>query len=104
VSAGTDFPINPLDPMANFALMTTRRETGGSSVGAAEAVTRAEALRLLTSPTYTFDDDRAGSLEPGRWADIAVLSGNPLVDDEGLEVEMTIVDGRVVHERASVPA
>jgi predicted amidohydrolase YtcJ len=108
VSAGTDYPVNPLDPLVNLAVMTTRRDAAGQLVGAAEAVTREEALRLLTSPRYTFDDDHAGVLAPGRRADLAVLSGDPLtVDDDRLRelrVDLTVVDGRVVHERKAVPA
>lgn len=103
VSAGTDFPVNPLEPLVNVALMTTRRDARGVDVGAAEAVTRIEALRLLTSSAarYTFDEDERGTLEPGRLADLVVLSGDPLTVPEpaGLRVELTVVDGRIVFER-----
>jgi predicted amidohydrolase YtcJ len=110
VSAGTDYPINPLEPLVNLLLMTTRRDARGADVGAAEAVTREEALRLLTSSAtrYTFDEHERGTLEPGRLADVVVLSGDPLTvpDAEltGLRTELTVVGGRVVFERAGVPA
>ena len=45
-----------------------------------------------------------GSIEPGKWADLAVLSGNPLAADargaaRRFTVDMTLVAGRVVYER-----
>lgn len=110
VSAGTDHPINPLEPLINLQLMTTRRDAHGTDVGAGEAVTREEALRLLTSSAawYTFDEHDRGTLEPGRLADLVVFSGDPLTvpADEltALRTDLTVVDGRVVFERAGVAA
>ncbi len=52
----------------------------------------------------TFDEDRKGSLEPGKLADVAVLSQDPLTCDlaelRNTVAEMTIVDGEVVFDRA----
>jgi predicted amidohydrolase YtcJ len=52
----------------------------------------------------TGQERRLGSIEPGKWADLAVLSDNPLtVDVEDLpkiKVDMTLLNGRVVYERA----
>jgi hypothetical protein len=49
------------------------------------------------------DETNRGSVEPGKWADLAVLSGNPLaVRPEalpGIAVEMTFLAGRVAYER-----
>jgi tripartite-type tricarboxylate transporter receptor subunit TctC len=50
----------------------------------------------------TFDEDKKGSLEPGKLADLAVLTADPLtVDDAGLRdisATMTMVGGKIVHE------
>ena len=49
------------------------------------------------------DEPNRGSIEPGKWADLAVLSANPLaVDAEALAeiaVDMTVVAGQVAFER-----
>jgi predicted amidohydrolase YtcJ len=45
----------------------------------------------------TFEEERKGTLEPGKLADLAVLSG-PLLD-EATAVDLTVVDGEVVFER-----
>jgi predicted amidohydrolase YtcJ len=72
-----------------------------------QAITRAEALRCATaSGAYlTFDEGKKGSLEPGKLADLAVLTADPLtVDDAGLRdisAAMTMVGGKIVHETAN---
>ncbi len=80
----------------------------GKPVGASQALTRAEALHCATmgGAYLTFEEDEKGSLEPGKLADIAVLSQDPL----GCELsalretvaDMTIVGGRVVFDRTAV--
>ena len=69
-----------------------------------QTLTRAEALRCAThnNAFLTFDEDRKGSLEPGKLADMAVLSADPLtVEEVGIrEVKsiMTMVGGQIVYE------
>jgi hypothetical protein len=50
----------------------------------------------------TFDEDKKGSLEPGKQADLAVLSDDPLTIEEKSIADitslMTIVGGRTVHQ------
>ena len=49
-----------------------------------QAITRQEALRCATmgGAYLTFDEDKKGSLEPGKLADLAVLSADPLTAAE----------------------
>jgi predicted amidohydrolase YtcJ len=69
-----------------------------------QALGRADALRCATAngAYLTFDESKKGSLEPGKLADLAVLSADPLTVEEGKIAEltslMTMVGGRVVHE------
>ena len=68
-----------------------------------QAITRAEALRCATmgGAYLTYDEDRKGSLEPGKLADLAVLSADPLTvaepDIRDIAADMTMVGGRIVH-------
>jgi predicted amidohydrolase YtcJ len=72
-------------------------------VAPGQAVTRAEALRCATfnGAYLTFDEGKKGSLEPGKLADLAVLSADPLsVEEAGIRdisALMTMVGGRIVH-------
>jgi len=69
-----------------------------------EAITRSEALRCSTvnGAYLTFDEAKKGSIEPGKLADLAVLSADPLsVEENSIRVItslMTMVGGRIVYE------
>ncbi|HEX7127450.1 MAG TPA: amidohydrolase [Thermodesulfobacteriota bacterium] len=79
----------------------SRRRLGESRLG------REEALRLTaqTGHLLTWSEDRRGSIEPGKDADLVVLDGNPLTCPEDaikdLRVDLTMVGGRIVHEGAA---
>ena len=72
-------------------------------LGPAQRLDTLRALRLMTSQAahISFEEQRKGTLEAGKFADLAVLSANPLTTpaDElgGIEVLQTFVDGRIVH-------
>jgi predicted amidohydrolase YtcJ len=73
-------------------------------VGAKQALSRMEALRCATAngAYLTFDEDKKGSLQPGRLADLTVLSADPFTVEESKIAEivsqMTMVGGKIVHE------
>jgi predicted amidohydrolase YtcJ len=73
-----------------------------------QALTREEALRCATmgGAYVAFEEDIKGSLEPGKLADVAVLSQDPLTcpleDLRDTVAEMTIVGGEVVFDRQRV--
>ncbi len=103
---GTDAPVVDWNPFESIWWMVTRRihAQGGIRVlGPDEAIGREEALRLYTmgSAETCFMEAKTGSLEPGKLADIAVLTADPLTvpEDAIREIRacLTIVGGRVVH-------
>ncbi|HBH03779.1 MAG: hypothetical protein A2W08_18970 [Candidatus Rokubacteria bacterium RBG_16_73_20] len=77
----------------------------GRAIAPAQALTREEALRACTNEgAYLLgEEDRRGSLEPGKLADLAVLSEDPLACAlerlPGITADLTLVGGRVVWER-----
>jgi len=102
VSAATDAV--PNDPLFCMWVMLARKDRrSGKIMGANGAINNETALRLLTvnGAWLTFEEDRKGPLLPGYFADIAVLSGNPLTATaEGLldiSCQATMVGGRWVH-------
>jgi predicted amidohydrolase YtcJ len=76
------------------------------AIAPSQAISRERALRAATNDGawLTMDEDRKGSLEPGKFADLAVLSDDPLTCGEAsmaeIEADITVVGGRVVHQRA----
>ena len=105
LGAGTDFPVNPINPFLNMYVMVTRKDPNGKIYGAAEAITREQALRLYTSAAsrYTFDEARKGTIEPGKLADVVVLSADYMAVPEeqikDIKADLTMVGGKVVFQR-----
>jgi len=106
--AGSDSAqISTLNPWLMIYFMVTGKNSSGVLINQGQTLTRMEALRLYTSENGWFlhEDNRLGTIEPGKLADFAVLSGDYFdttkVPDEGikkLRSVLTVVDGRVVHD------
>jgi predicted amidohydrolase YtcJ len=98
-----DYPALPATFGANLAGLVTRVEGDcqPNPTMAAGTITVEEALRLMTlGAAYALHREReVGSLEVGKYADLAVLSQNPLVVEpaqlESTEVLVTMVGGRI---------
>ena len=79
VASGTDAPVEPVNPIANFYAAVTRKTLQGIPEGGFEAhqkLTRLEALQAMTlaAAFAGFEEDVKGSIEVGKWADMTVLS------------------------------
>ena len=103
---GTDAPVVDWNPFESMWWMTTRHifvQGRTDILGAGEAISRVEALRLYTvgSAGVAFAEDRLGALAPGKLADLAVLSDDFLtVPDErvrDIEAVLTMAGGKIVH-------
>lgn len=102
IAAGTDnVPFSPFYPM--WASIARQERTSGRTIGLGQALTRAQALRLMTieGAALSFEEDVKGSLEPGKYADLAVLTADPcqvpLDQLTAIRSELTMVGGVIVH-------
>jgi hypothetical protein len=108
ISNGTDVPVESIDPLRSFFASVTRRTVDGDVFYPAQRMTRDEALRsyTLAAAHAAFEDERKGSLAPGKLADVVVLSRDILsVPDEEIldaRVDLTILGGKVRYERAEI--
>jgi predicted amidohydrolase YtcJ len=88
--------------------MVTRQCLDGKVRGRDQAITAEEALRMFTidSARTQFREDEIGSLEPGKFADLAVLDGDPLTVEPArigsISVLATLLGGRAVYDYASL--
>jgi len=104
VGGGTDAPVVPWHPFESIWWLVTRNTVTAGTLGPAEAIEPAEALRLWTrDAAYTMHwEDEIGSIEPGKQADLAVLDRDVVTCDpddiRDTQVELTMVGGDVVHE------
>jgi hypothetical protein len=104
---GSDWPVVTLNPYAGLYTAVTRGYTDGRDEprwAPEQRLTLEQALvgYTLDAAYATSEEKHKGSIEPGKWADLAVLSqdlfnvpAEKILQTESL---LTVVDGRVVHE------
>ncbi len=104
VSAGSDSPPSPVDPMLAIWGMATRGTQQVGVQGPEYAIDRHTAVQLYTlgSARLDWEDQRRGTLQPGCLADIVGYRADPItcpVDDLlQLRPVVTLVGGRVVYD------
>lgn len=75
---GTDFPVEQIDPLRTFYAAVARKDGAGYPEGGFQpenALSRGDALKGMTvwAARASFEEDKKGSLEPGKAADFVVL-------------------------------
>ena len=104
---GTDVPVEPINPLANFYAAVARKTLNGTPEDGFELnqrMTREETLKSMTlwNAFAGFEEDQLGSIEVGKQADITVLDRDIMTVEESdilsTNVAMTIVSGEIVYE------
>jgi predicted amidohydrolase YtcJ len=111
---GTDAPVEDVDPIKSFYASVTRQGEDGKPAGGFQPdqrLTREEALRSYTKDAYwaSFAEAQGGTIAPGKWADLTVLSKDILSvpDAEILKAEVlyTLVNGQIAYRaKTKTPA
>ncbi len=105
VSNGTDAPVEDVDPIPSYYASVSRKLKDGSVFYPDQRMSRMEALKSYTiNGAYAaFEETNRGSLKPGKYADITVLSKDILTvpEDEipSAKVVFTIVGGKVKYRQ-----
>jgi predicted amidohydrolase YtcJ len=100
---GDGVHIAPLNPWPHIYFAVTGVNSLGARVNGDQQITRQEALRLFTRGNSWFlrMEDRIGTIEPGKLADLVVLDRDyfavPEVEIKQIRSVLTIVDGKMVH-------
>jgi len=100
---GDGVHIAPLNPWLQIYFATTGLNSFGARVNGDQQITRQEALRLFTRGNSWFlrMENKIGSIEPGKLADLAVLNKDyfSVKDEEIKQIRsvLTVVDGKIVH-------
>ncbi|KAG7091704.1 hypothetical protein E1B28_008106 [Marasmius oreades] len=109
IALGTDFPVEEMNPFKTFYAAITRTTVSGQSPHGRggwfpeQCLTREETLRGMTiDPAYaSFTESTLGSIEPGKLADLVVLSQDvmrvPVDRIMETKVVATVIDGKVVY-------
>ena len=99
-----DHSLNPYNPFLTMYVAVTRRTEGGQVVGPEQAVSREDALRMMTANAawLSFEENRKGSIEVGKLGDLAVLSDDYLACAperiRAIRSLVTVLGGTVVYE------
>ena len=103
-SVHPDTPVTPMQPLQLLWSTVNRVTTSGAVIGPEQRISPMMALRAMTidAAWQVFQEDRIGSLEPGKLADLVILSGDPLSEQEDirqLKVLETVIGGVSVYRR-----
>lgn len=106
IAAGSsDCPITFSNPFLNMYMAANRKTQTGQVINEEECMKIKDILRMFTiNGAYaSFEEEKKGSLKPGKLADIAVLDRNlyetPKEELKDIKVDLTMIDGRVVYKR-----
>ena len=103
---GSDWDVAPMIPLSGIYGAVTRRTLDGKHPGGwvpEQKITVSEALRAYTwgSAYASFEEKIKGAIEPGKLADMVVLSRDILTIDPAeiadVKVLMTVFDGKVIY-------
>jgi predicted amidohydrolase YtcJ len=105
VALSSDAPVVPDDnPLMGMKAALDRKDTNGAPITPEQAITAREALYAYTmgGAIASGDETNRGSLTPGKWADLVVLSGDALAVEvdmlSSLRVQQTYVGGELRYE------
>ena len=103
-SSHLDTPVTPMLPLQAVWSQVFRTTYGGDVLGPQQRIGVMDALRAVTidAAWQVFQEDNRGSLEVGKYADLVVLSDNPVEEPltlRELVVEQTFIGGATVYRR-----
>ncbi len=104
---GSDWPVAPLNAILGIHAAVTRQTSNEQNPEGwipQQKITVEEAIKCYTiNNAYAgFQEEKIGSIEPGKLADLVILSKNILsIEPEKIKdvkVDMTIFDGKIIYE------
>ncbi|MFC1564943.1 amidohydrolase [candidate division KSB1 bacterium] len=108
IAFGTDYSVEPLDPMEGLYAAVTRKDRGGEPGEGwipEQKLTMEEAIELYTlGAAYAeFMEDRKGMIKKGYLGDIVIINNDLFIisEDEimGAKIDFTITGGKIVYKR-----
>lgn len=105
IAGSSDTPMMPYEPLLAIQGCVTRETSFGTLVGPEQRISPEDALRVYTlgGAYASFEEDIKGSIKPGKFADLVILSNDPTMVDprsiKDIKVIMTMVGGEILYRR-----
>lgn len=108
---GTDYPVVHFEPYANMYFGITKKDFDGTQWGTeslGETLTLEEAIKAYTAEGAYVNhmEDKLGTLEPGKYADICVADKNlfaiPVDDIKNCKTVMTVFNGKIIYKEETL--
>jgi predicted amidohydrolase YtcJ len=105
VTAHSDHNAAPFPPLMGIHALVNRKTKASRPIGQSQKISVMEALKLYTinAAYQSFDEDKLGSIEVGKYADMVVLGEDILTAPPetiiDIPIDMTIIEGKIVYER-----
>jgi hypothetical protein len=105
VTAHSDHSAGPMPPLMGIHALVNRRTKSGKPIGQSQKVSVMEALKLYTTNAayHSYDEDKLGSIEEGKLADMVILGRDiltiPTEEIIDIPIDRTIVEGKTVYQR-----
>ena len=96
--------MNAFNPFLALYIAVSRRDIYGDVYGPHQKLSREQALRCMTSDAayISFEEEKKGTLEPGKLADLVVLDRDyftcPEKEIKQIKPLLTVLDGKVVYD------
>ncbi|MFW6109061.1 MAG: amidohydrolase [archaeon] len=104
IAAHSDHPCAPYPPLMAIHGLVNRKTKTGKPIGQSQKISVKEALKLYTthSAYQQLDEDKLGSIEEGKLADMVVLGEDILTVNpekiKDISIERTIIEGKTVYQ------
>jgi hypothetical protein len=107
IAGGSDFPIEGINPLLGFYAAVERKDLQGypkNGFQTDDAITRKQALKAMTiwAAIANFEEDKKGSLKPGKDADLVILDTDIMTESldsiQSVKVLGTFINGEQVYD------
>ena len=104
VAGSSDCPVVPDNPLVGIYAAVTRQAESGQQLSPRECISASQTLTMYTvgAAYASFEEDTKGSITQGKLADMVILNSDPIKSPpkriKDIQVEMTIIGGKVVWE------